>query len=72
MIGSSSNLVISRLLELFVIVIGANLSLEADALTKMTFENDDDLRMFDVPPMKIQIVLKEDRVKGILAPVTSM
>ncbi|MBA0876524.1 hypothetical protein Goshw_025231, partial [Gossypium schwendimanii] len=33
----------------------------------MTFENDEDLRMFDVPPMKIQVVLKEDRVKGILA-----
>ncbi|MBA0556385.1 hypothetical protein Golob_026491, partial [Gossypium lobatum] len=45
---------------------------EADALTKMTFENDEDLRMFDVPPMKIQVVLKEDRVKGILAPVTSI
>ncbi|MFQ6653342.1 hypothetical protein Gotur_024785 [Gossypium turneri] len=38
----------------------------------MVFVNYKDLCMFDVPPMEIQIILKEDRVRGILSPVTSM
>ncbi|MBA0750940.1 hypothetical protein Gogos_002316, partial [Gossypium gossypioides] len=31
-----------------------------DAITKMTFTNNEDLHMFDVPPITIQEALKED------------
>ncbi|MBA0644549.1 hypothetical protein Goklo_028692, partial [Gossypium klotzschianum] len=43
-----------------------------NALIKMVLTNDVDLRIFDDPPVEIQVILKEDRARGILNMGTSL